>query len=60
MPIYEYKCVKCNEKFEVYKTIRERDEAVNCPKCGAKRPERQISVYVPKSTSDSCSTVRYG
>lgn len=59
MPIYEYKCVKCNETFEVYRPMRESDEKVKCPKCGAKNLERQISVYLPKNNSD-CSTVRYG
>jgi putative FmdB family regulatory protein len=59
MPIYEYKCKKCKETFEVFRTVRESDEKVACPKCGAKDPERQISVYIPKNSSD-CSTVRYG
>jgi putative FmdB family regulatory protein len=59
MPIYEYKCRRCSEKFELYRTIRESDNEVKCPKCGDKRPERQISVYVPRTNSD-CNTVRYG
>ena len=59
MPIYEYKCQQCDEKFEAYKPISASDETVECPKCGAKNPKRQISVFVPHSSSQDCGTVRY-
>jgi putative FmdB family regulatory protein len=59
MPIYEYKCQKCNEQFEAYKPISASDETVKCPKCGADNPKRQISVFVPKNGGESCSPIRY-
>lgn len=34
MPIYEYKCGKCNESFSVVMSLTERDrKKVRCPKC---------------------------
>ncbi|MBE5809067.1 MAG: zinc ribbon domain-containing protein [Clostridiales bacterium] len=35
MPLYDYKCPKCGHRFEVLKTISERENAV-CEKCGSK------------------------
>ena len=40
MPLYEYECEKCGEKFEKLMVWRYADE-VACPKCGCKA-ERKI------------------
>ena len=34
MPIYDFKCTACGHRFELMRSISNRDEAV-CPKCGA-------------------------
>lgn len=48
MPIYEYKCKKCGEKFEEFRyskdSEKERDVEVKCPKCGTNFPERLFSM----------------
>jgi putative FmdB family regulatory protein len=55
MPIYEYKCRKCGEKFDAYRPLSASDGMVKCPKCGEKNPERVFSVYMPRiSGSGSC------
>jgi len=58
MPIYEYKCEKCGYKFDhLARTLS--DIAKKCPKCGAKKPEKQISTFsasVAEGGSTSCST----
>ncbi|MBC8485111.1 MAG: zinc ribbon domain-containing protein [Bacteroidetes bacterium] len=41
MPIYEYKCTKCNERFEKLVKI---DEIVKCPECEGD-VEKQISTF---------------
>jgi putative FmdB family regulatory protein len=43
MPIYEYRCGKCGKGFE--RLVRSAAETVNCPACGAKKAERQLSVF---------------
>ncbi|AOY56908.1 MULTISPECIES: FmdB family zinc ribbon protein [Desulfococcus] len=43
MPIYEFKCLECNEYFEIL--VTRTDEAVDmaCPKCRAQNFERVMS-----------------
>lgn len=43
MPIYEYRCKKCNHRFE--ELIRNETEAqsVKCPECGNKDIEKLMS-----------------
>ncbi len=48
MPIYEYECTKCGEKFEAYRPLLGKDETVKCPKCGTAKPKRRISVVASK------------
>ncbi len=55
MPIFEYHCPKCQANFE--KLVKNSAEKVECPECGSKDSERQLSrfsatVAAPKS---SCS-----
>lgn len=43
MPTYEYRCIDCNHKFEIFLTYQEYESAnVSCPDCGKKHPERII------------------
>lgn len=46
MPIYEYKCKGCGNKFE--KLVRGH-EKVACPKCGKSRLDKLFSVFGVKS-----------
>ena len=41
MPLYEYKCAKCGNRFEKIETVS-APERQKCPKCGG-RAERQIA-----------------
>ena len=65
MPIYEYKCKKCGEKFELRLGFSQNRNSVKCPKCGGEEPERVFSPFLSASgTSDSgsqssCSTGRF-
>lgn len=45
MPIYEYECEKCDEKFELRRGMNDSDAEVKCPKCGAERPRRVFSAF---------------
>lgn len=35
MPTYEYKCLKCSNKFEVFQSMNDK-LIEKCPKCGGK------------------------
>ena len=36
MPIYQYKCAKCSNDFELRKSYHEDSGKVDCPQCGKK------------------------
>jgi putative FmdB family regulatory protein len=42
MPIYEYRCEGCGERFEEFLSLSTKP-APPCPKCGAEKAERLIS-----------------
>ena len=35
MPIYEYKCPKCGEVTSELRSMSEREDPLECPRCGA-------------------------
>ncbi len=42
MPLYEYLCADCHQTQEIL--VRSPDAQVECPSCGGKHLEKQISV----------------
>jgi len=48
MPIYEYKCAKCNEEFEAI--VFGGDHAVTCPRCKGEDVKRLMSACGFKSS----------
>jgi len=50
MPIYEYKCLKCNEQFEA---LVFGSEDASCPNCNGDKLERLMSACGFKSSGDS-------
>ena len=45
MPIYEYKCKACGERFEAIRPIGDRGKTVSCPECGDRAAEKLPSVF---------------
>ena len=43
MPIYEFKCSKCEEFFEVIVMGSNKNDIVSCPKCESMEYERVVS-----------------
>jgi putative FmdB family regulatory protein len=41
MPLYEFQCARCGDRFEVLCGADEREEKAVCPACGA-RGARQV------------------
>jgi putative FmdB family regulatory protein len=50
MPIYEFECCKCCEKFE--QLVFRSDETVQCPACDSGEVQRVLSVFGFKSGGD--------
>lgn len=55
MPVYEYQCTKCGEKFEAYRPLMAKDDTVKCPKCGTAKPKRLISSFTSGNTTGGCA-----
>jgi len=55
MPIYEYECKSCGEKFELRRGMADTDAEIRCPKCGAKHPRRVFSAFAKGSSSGICA-----
>lgn len=36
MPVYEFHCAKCDERFEIVSSLADRDENAVCPVCGVR------------------------
>ncbi len=54
MPIYEYRCAKCETAFEAL--IRpNHDEDAECPHCGGHRLSRQMSTFASRSANGNGS-----
>ena len=50
MPIYEYSCLGCGNDFEI---LLRGSEEPECPSCGGKRLEKQLSVPAAHSAASS-------
>ena len=53
MPIYEYRCNKCDHKFEMFQSIGASNESLSCPVCSEPKPDRLFSVFGSTGSSDS-------
>ncbi len=62
MPIFEYECLNCREKFERFTKKREPGEKITCPSCGYDWTKRIFSAFNASSTnqSRSCDTTKFG
>lgn len=45
MPIYEYRCRECGNRFEILQRLGQGAEGLTCPKCGASQLEKQYSTF---------------
>lgn len=52
MPMYEYNCSKCGQRFELLRSAAERDQTSQCPHCGAEAEHpRAASLFAGVSKS---------
>ena len=43
MPIYEYICKDCNNKFEAMRSFSDADKEISCTHCGSTNTKRAVS-----------------
>ncbi|MGB6470629.1 MAG: zinc ribbon domain-containing protein [Candidatus Acidiferrales bacterium] len=53
MPIYEYVCDDCGERYE--RIVMNQKQAVTCPKCASAKHTIQLSVFAARSSGASSS-----
>jgi len=51
MPIYEYRCSKCEHTTEALRPMSQADDPIACEECGCKRTKRQHSVFAAQGGS---------
>ncbi|MEW6108331.1 MAG: zinc ribbon domain-containing protein [Nitrospirota bacterium] len=45
MPIYEYICIKCSEKFSLLQSMNSTVNDTECPGCGSREVKKIISSF---------------
>lgn len=53
MPIYEFKCLKCNDCFEILFTSTQEEVELKCSKCSSLEVERVLSSHSAVSSTKS-------
>ena len=48
MPLYEYHCTECGQRFELLRRFQDADRDVVCPQCQSQQVERQISSFLSR------------
>jgi putative FmdB family regulatory protein len=64
MPIFEYNCLKCEKKFEIFHKVREVEEDIVCPSCGSTNAKRLMSIpsigsSIKSNTNNSAPACEY-
>ena len=56
MPIYDYVCRSCGEKFDALRKLKDDDRDVECPRCHEKNASRAVSLTAadPRSLKTAC------
>jgi len=52
MPIYEFRCKKCDDVFECL-IFKSDDNNIPCPSCGGDKTEKLLSTFSSLSSSSS-------
>lgn len=49
MPMYEYGCLSCNNRFDLLRRMDQGDSGVTCPICHSESVQRRLSVFATYS-----------
>ena len=50
MPIYEYQCEECHERFELFVRSSAQQATPTCPKCGSGKVSKAVSLFGSQAT----------
>lgn len=53
MPIYEYRCDDCQERFEILQRLGDGPEGLTCPACGGEYLAKQHSTFASAASGAS-------
>jgi len=53
MPIYEYRCEACSDRFDVLTSFNNREARQVCPRCESTRTKVLVSAFAAFGGSDS-------
>jgi len=63
MPLYEYECTECGQRFERLVSLSEARQKMKCSKCGSKAVRKLMSVFATaggQSQASECPTCPTG
>jgi putative FmdB family regulatory protein len=63
MPLYEYECGRCGQRFERLVSISKARQGTDCPNCRSRSVRRLMSVFATvggKSEASECPTCPTG
>ena len=60
MPVYQYECDKCGQRFDLRREIGEVNKEPKCTKCGAESVRRVYSVHSTCAPGDNWCMPRGG
>ncbi|MDD2694651.1 MAG: zinc ribbon domain-containing protein [Anaerolineales bacterium] len=49
MPIYEYICMDCKQKFDALRSMKDADAPIRCNHCQGEHTSRVLSVFFAQS-----------
>jgi putative FmdB family regulatory protein len=57
MPIYEYQCSDCGDKFEKMVLFSKADQKPECPACKSRNTKKKISVFASPGSSHNGTSI---
>jgi putative FmdB family regulatory protein len=60
MPIYEYVCLDCGERFEQVRLMKEADDPIACRNCESDQTSRMLSLFFASSGGKAVAGVSGG
>ena len=55
MPIYEYKCDECGNRYEQIRRMADADQELQCPRCDSDHVKRLLSSFATTSGGSAMS-----